>query len=82
MSAARWLAFTIGIAVVAAVASVINEFVLPVIEIANSQSTTQESAQGIEWYSTGWEWMPLSILLLFVFTLIVGVIVRRQRTTI
>lgn len=80
MSAARWLAFAVGIVVVAAVGSLLNEFVLPLIAVANSQSTTQASSTGIEWYSTAWEWMPLVVLFLLGFTLLVGIIVRRQRT--
>jgi len=80
MSAARWLAFTVGVVVVAAVGSLLNEFVLPLIDVMNSQSTTQASSTGIQWYATAWEWMPLVILLLLGFTLIVGIIVRRRQT--
>jgi len=80
MSAARWLAFAVGVVVVAAVGSLLNEFILPLIDVMNSQSTTQASSTGIQWYATAWEWMPLVILLLLGFTLLVGIIVRRQRT--
>lgn len=82
MSAARWLAFVVGVGVVAALGSILTEFVLPVIDIARSQSSTPESSQGIDWYAQGWEWMPLVVLLLLVFMLLVGIIVRRRRTVL
>ena len=80
MSAYRWLAFIVGVGVVAALASVLTEMVLPTIDIARSQSTTAASRQGIEWYAQAWEWMPLIVLLLLVFTFMVGIIVRRRQT--
>lgn len=80
MSAYRWLAFVVGIGVVAALGAVLTEVVLPTIEIANQHSTTPESAQGISWYATAWEWMPLIVLILLMFMLFVGIIVRRGRT--
>lgn len=80
MSAYRWLAFVVGIAIVAALGSVLNEFVLPTLSIARSQSTTQASSQGIEWYATTWQWIPLVVLGLLVFSLLVAIIVRRRRT--
>lgn len=80
MSAFRWLAFAVGVAVLAALGSVLTEFVLPTISIAQSHSTTQASSQGIQWYATAWEWIPLIVLILLMFTLFVGIIVRRRRT--
>lgn len=80
MSAYRWLAFVVGIALVAAVGSIATEFVLPTIDAARGQSTTQASSQGIEWYATIWQWIPLILLLLLLFALLVGIIVRRRRT--
>lgn len=80
MSAFRWLAFVVGIAVLAAVASIATEFVLPTIEVARSQSSTAASSQGIAWYATIWEWIPLILMILLMFSLLVGIIVRRRRT--
>jgi predicted outer membrane lipoprotein len=82
MSAFKWLAFVLGVILAAAVGAIINELVLPTIEIMNTQSTTAASSQGIAWYETFWTWMPLVVLMLLVFALFVGVIVRRRRTVV
>lgn len=82
MSAFRWLVFTIGVALAAVVGAIVNEFVLPTLDIARTHSTTQASSQGITWYATFWEWIPLLVLFLLGFALFVGIIVRRRRTTI
>lgn len=78
MSAYRYLAFVCGVGVVAVTGAFLNEFVTPVIDITRSQSTTQASSQGIEWYATAWDWMPLVVLVLLVFALLVGIMVRRR----
>lgn len=78
MSAAIWLAFVLGVVVVAAFAAILTEMVLPTIAIANTQSSTQASAQGIDWFATIWEWMPLILMVLLLFSLFVKIIVRRR----
>jgi len=80
MSAFRWLKFVLGIGVVAALGSILTEVVLPTIAIARTHSTTEASSQGLDWYAQGWNYMPLIALLLLVFMLLVGIIVRRRRT--
>lgn len=82
MSMYRYLAFVIGTALVAIVAAFATEFVLPMLDIARAQSTTAASAQGITWYSQTWNWLPLILLFLLVFSLIVAIVVRRQRVTV
>jgi hypothetical protein len=81
MSAARWLAFVGSIGILALVGAILNEFVDPIINTASSQSTTQASQQGIEWYTQAWEWMPLAVLLLAMIAVLVGIIVRRRGVT-
>jgi predicted outer membrane lipoprotein len=82
MSAFKWLAFVLGVILAAVVGAIINELVLPTIDIMRTQSTTAASSQGITWYETFWTWMPLVVLMLLVFALFVGVIVRRRRTVV
>lgn len=78
MSAYRYLAFVVGVGVLAVLGAVLNEFVLPVIEVMRGQSTTEASSQGIEWYAQAWDWMPLVVLLLLVLMLLLGIMLRRR----
>ncbi len=78
MSAYRYLVFVFGVGIVAVTGAFLNEFVTPVIDITRSQSTTQASSQGIDWFATAWNWMPLVVLILLVFALLVGIMVRRR----
>lgn len=78
MSAYKWLQFVIGVVIVAALGAVLNEFVLPVIDVARSQSTTQASSEGIQMYADTWNWMPGIALFLLVFMLLVAIVVRRR----
>lgn len=80
MSAYRYLEFVIGIVIVGALGVVVNEFVLPIISMGNTYSTTQESATGLQWYSEFWTWMPLWIALLLTVAFIVGIVLRRRAT--
>lgn len=81
MSAFRWVAFVISIGLLAVVGAVLNEFVNPLTSVTSDQATTQASQQGLSWYTTAWDWMPLIVLILLLFALIYGIIVRKRRVT-
>lgn len=78
MSAYKYLAFALGIPLVALFGAVLNEFVSPLITLTESQSSTTASATGIMWFDAVWTWMPLIVMLLLVVGLIVGVVNRRN----
>lgn len=80
MSAYYYLQFVAGIVLVGLLGIVVNEFVLPIINISTKYSTTPESSTGIEWYSQFWAWMPLWILLLLVLSFVAALVVRRRST--
>lgn len=78
MSAYKWLAFAFGIPLIAVLYSIMTRFTRPGIDVLDSLSTSEASAQGIEWYSQFWSWLPLILLMLLAFMVIVAVIVRRR----
>jgi len=79
MSAYKWLAFAVGIPLLAIMYSIFTEFVTPGVDILNQMSSTQASSQGITWFEQFWEWLPLVLLLLLGFMVLVAVITRRNR---
>lgn len=81
MSAFKWLQFVFGVVIVAMLGAVLNEFVLPVIDISRSQSTTTASQAGINMYADIWTWIPGIALFLLVFILVVAIVVRRRAVT-
>jgi hypothetical protein len=78
MSAFRWLVFVLGVIVIATFGAILNEIVLPTISMTQSLSSTQASATGATWLSQAWTWMPLIVMLLLMFGLVYGIVVRRR----
>jgi NADH:ubiquinone oxidoreductase subunit 6 (subunit J) len=79
MSAFKWLAFAVGIPLVALLMSFVYSFTNPAVKELNDLSSSSASAQGIQWYSTFLDFMPLILLALLGLMLVVAVITRRQR---
>ncbi|MGK7297344.1 MAG: hypothetical protein ACNS61_16225, partial [Candidatus Wenzhouxiangella sp. M2_3B_020] len=78
MSAFKWLAFALGIPLSAVLIAFTYAFTNPAVELLNTLSTSEESAQGIAWYSQFLDFLPLVVLLLLALMLVVGIITRRQ----
>lgn len=80
MSAFKWLAFTVGIPLIAVLYALMMEFVNPAIQISRDYSTSEYSSTGIDWYANFIDLLPFILLVLLAFMLVVGIIVRRRRT--
>ena len=80
MAAFVYLAFVLGIVLVAVVGSILAEVYNPVLDLAADSAGTPEAATGVAWAQSFFELMSLVLLGLLVFILIVGIVVRRNRT--
>lgn len=74
-----YLAFVLGIVLVAVYGAVMAEVFNPMLGAAETHAATNEAATGVMWAQSFFELLPLVLLGLLVFILIVGVVVRRGR---
>lgn len=79
MAAFIYLAFVLGIVLVAVVGSVLTEVYNPIIDQSATHATSAEAATGVMWIESFFDLLPLLMMGLLVFILIVGVVVRRNR---
>lgn len=80
MSAYKWLVMILALPVFAFLIMLGNQINDQAIPMMYEHSSTAASHQGIEWYATFWQWIPFVVLLLVVFAIVVGILVRRRRT--
>ncbi len=78
MSAFKWLAFTLGVGLVAVYGSIWLEVMNPMLAATDGQAQTQAAQDGLGWLQSFVELLPVVMLGLLVFALLVGVVVRRQ----
>lgn len=79
MSAYKWLVVIAALPIAAVLIGLMNAITNPMVDMLNTYSTSQASAQGVAWYGTLLDWMPFVVLALFAFAVVVAVITRRRR---
>ncbi len=78
MSAFKYLAFALGIPLVAVFGAIWMEVITPMLAATRGQAETQAADTGIMWLTAFTNQLPLVLLGLLVFALLVGIIVRRN----
>lgn len=78
MSAYRYLIFVLGVILTAVLGSFLYTIVNPIEQQMSQFSTTTESATGVEWFGQFMDIFPMVLLLLLMFMLIYGIVLRRR----
>lgn len=79
MSAFLYLAFVMGIVVLAVYGAVMAEVYVPMNEATQGVAESPEAATGATWLTDFFGFLPLVVLGLVVFAFVVGLVVRRNR---